>query len=271
MGIQGGYSYWGWESVSGGGTAGLDAKLDTHTFTRTSTSVITLTPSGIDGKSRVAVSDGTDLTIVTLSSALTCDITVAGAGGLDTGSEAASTGYECRLITKAAGADPALLFTAASGSTTNATATLPATYTLQSEIIFFVFNNSSSDIVDFVHKGRHVDYTGSDSVDGTGGLVWLTYTNTSFNERDLTQYIPVNAKSWSTREARGWYGTISSIVLSYTDDAGNSGQCAHIKGDNAYGSAGDIPAVPTTNYGVGIWTLGTSASGHAFRIHGYTL
>ena len=251
----------------------LDAKLDTHTFTRTNVTTITLTPDGIDGKSRVAVSDGTDVTIVTLSSALTCNLTVAGAGGLDTGAEGASTGYECRLVTKAAGADPVLLFTAASGSTTNATATLPATYMLQSEIIFFIYNNASSDIVDFFHRGRDVDYTGSDSIGGaTGGLVWLSYTNTAYNERDLTQYVPVNAKSWTTRQARGAPpGGTSYIVFSYTDDAGDSDACASVGASSGYAAPGDILAVPTTNYGVGIWTLGTNASGHAFELNGYTL
>ena len=249
-------------------------ELDTHTFTRTNVTTITLTPDGIDGKSRVAVSDGASLTIVTLSSALTCNLTVSGAGGLDTGAEGASTGYECRLITKAAGADPVLLFTAASGSTTNATATLPATYTLQSEIIFFVYNNASSNIVDFFHRGRHVDYTGSDTITGDGGLVWLTYTNTAYNERDLTQYIPVNAKSWTVRQARGWWG--GEIKFSYTDDAADSGRCGllgTVLGGSQliYAAPGDILAVPTTNYGVGIWTLGTLANGHAFRLHGYTL
>ncbi|HIA01129.1 MAG TPA: hypothetical protein EYN66_04365 [Myxococcales bacterium] len=251
----------------------LDAELDTHTFTRTSVTTITLTPDGIDGKSRVAVSDGTSVTIVTLSSALTCNLTVAGAGGLDTGSEATSTGYECRLITKAAGADPVLLFTAASGSTTNATATLPATYTLQSKIIFFVHNNASSDIVGFFHRGRQVDYTGSDSISGAG-LVWLSGTNTAYNERDLTQYLPVNAGSWVSRQARAWFGTM--ITFSYTDDASGYSACASVCGlgsssEKIYTAPGDILAVPTTNYGVGIWTLGGNSSGYGFQIHGYTL
>lgn len=123
--------------------------LSGATFTNPSVSEVSLVPSGIDGKARIPVSSGSDLLQIVVSPTLTAGLTVSGAGGLDTGSEASSTGYDLRLITKALGVDPALLFTVSGNAIT-----LPGTYTYQSDVLWFVRNDNSSDIESFFDAGQ---------------------------------------------------------------------------------------------------------------------
>jgi len=114
-------------------------------FSYTDASTITLTPNGLDSKATVGILSGSTFSAVELSGDLTCDLSTSGAGGLDTGAEANSTGYYVFVITQAAGASPALLC-----STSDTTPTMPTDYVYQSEPIWFISNDSSGDILDFV-------------------------------------------------------------------------------------------------------------------------
>ena len=115
-------------------------------------SEIRLVPVGINSKASILVSNGVDLRSILLSAPLTANLTINGAGGLDQGVEQASTGYDIRLITENDGQNPALLITLA-GDPPN----LPAGYTYQSEIIWFISNTQgggNSDIALFIDIGR---------------------------------------------------------------------------------------------------------------------
>jgi hypothetical protein len=114
-------------------------------FSYTDASTITLAPNGLDSKATVGILSGSTFSAVELSADLTCDLSTSGAGGLDTGSEANSTGYYVFVITQAAGASPALLC-----STSDTAPTMPTDYVYQSAPIWFISNDSSGDILDFV-------------------------------------------------------------------------------------------------------------------------
>ena len=148
--------------IAGGLGAKHSLKPTGFTFTRTDAATITLTPDGVDGKAYIPVSGGSDLITVVLSSALTCALTTAGAGGLDTGSETAAKGYLVFLITKAAGVDPVLVFVRSDLSTNSGDPTYPTGYTHKSKPIFFVCNNggaSNNDILTFEHVGGKCFFT----------------------------------------------------------------------------------------------------------------
>lgn len=96
--------------------------------------------------------DSTDAYSLYLSSAWTKTTATwasgTGNGGLDTGTIAASTWYHVHVVSKAAGANPDVLFSL------SATApTLPSTYTLRRRIGSFL-TDGSSHIVAFVQRGK---------------------------------------------------------------------------------------------------------------------
>jgi len=108
-------------------------------FTSSAADNITLVPVGIDSRAIVPIIDaatGTILLNEELTGSLTMDFTAAtGAGGLDTGTvDTSDQGYYIYVITKADGADVALM-----GSLSNNNPTMPATYTYKSQALFFVF------------------------------------------------------------------------------------------------------------------------------------
>ena len=107
---------------------------------------ISLIPSlgSIDGKAIVPITSGSTLINAEISSTLTADIEgdPTGAGALDEGTvdKAASKGYYLFLITKADGADPALIF-----SRNPISPLMPATYTYKSEALFYAYFNATYD------------------------------------------------------------------------------------------------------------------------------
>jgi len=138
-------------------------------FSYTDAETITLSPNGLDSKATVGILSGTTFSAVELSSDLTCDLSTSGAGGLDTGSEANSTGYYVFVIAQAAGASPALLC-----STSDTSPTMPTDYVYQSEPIWFISNDSSGDLVDFVDMNGKCFYREPAAVlaSGLGYSAW---------------------------------------------------------------------------------------------------
>lgn len=115
---------------------------------------IRLVPSGLGSRASVLLSNGTDLKSVILSSNLIGNLASTGAGGLDTGAEAANTGYDVYLITLPDLTFPALLYTIS-----GAAPTMPVGYTYISEVLWFVSNSQgggNSDIARFVDVGDGV-------------------------------------------------------------------------------------------------------------------
>lgn len=102
--------------------------------------------------------DSTNTSVISFAGTLAADITVSGAGGLDTGSEAASTWYAVHVI-----ADSSATNSPAALLSTSATApTLPGGYDLFRRV-GWVRNDASSDFVPFYQAGtglnRQVFYT----------------------------------------------------------------------------------------------------------------
>ena len=124
-------------------------------FTHTNAATITMTPDGLDSLARVIVKNqGGRITSVILRSALTCALTTAGAGGLDTGSEANNKGYYVFLITKPNGKVPKLLC-----SLSETSPTMPSGYPFCSDPLWFISNNGDGDIREFVDSNGWCYYT----------------------------------------------------------------------------------------------------------------
>lgn len=170
-------------------------------FQRSSASQVSLIPGGVDGNARVPVSSGANLVQILLTATLVADITVSGAGGLDTGSEAANTGYDIRLITENAGANPALLLTVSGNA-----ATLPGSYTHQSDVLWFAHNNGSSNISVFEDVGQG----------------WCVYTNLDNGIQALTTGVATTATAIDMSDMVPDDGTEARLVyrLNWTGVSG---------------------------------------------------
>ena len=154
-------------------------------FSYTDAATITMTPNGHDSKATVIVKSGNNLKTVILSAALTCALSTSGAGGLDTGSEANSKGYYVFLITNPRGQSPKLL---CSLSETNPT--LPSGYTFCSTPIWFISNDSSGNIREFIDVNGTCFYSKlSDNMVLYNGLV----SGASWAVIDLSPLMPNNS------------------------------------------------------------------------------
>jgi hypothetical protein len=163
-------------------------------FTWTSTSTITLTPSGVDGKAVVFVKSSVDGSVlpVLISTPLVWDITKTGPGGLDTGSEAASTGYEIRLITKEDGSGMALI-----GTVNGNALTAQVGYTRSSSVIGFASNTEGGSFNNIYPFHCTADYWWYDYPDAgvanTGIQLLSNGRATSSTAIDCSDYIPAAA------------------------------------------------------------------------------
>ncbi|MBY0315146.1 MAG: hypothetical protein K2Q26_06480 [Bdellovibrionales bacterium] len=157
-------------------------------FSYLNSSRIRFTPSGVDGRASVLVSDGTHVMASLITSALDADLTISGAGGLDTGSESGATGYDVYLITDNQGENPSLLLTISGASPQ-----LPSGYSLKSDVLWFISNSigtGSADIVPFVDLGQgECQYQISQGLSAlTGG------SSTTVTAIDLTNKMPSASK-----------------------------------------------------------------------------
>lgn len=123
--------------------------------------------------------DGYPLKLTGLTSK-TADITVSGAGGLDTGSEANSTWYYVWLVAKPDGTNT-LIFSLSSTSPT-----MPSEYVYKC-LVSSVYNNSSGDIVDFIQNENNISISPTTIVSGG-----IATTPTLVN---ISNVIPVGCKA----------------------------------------------------------------------------
>ena len=132
-------------------------------FSYTDTTTITLTTDGVDISTQL-ITSGTLVSItnttssVTLTGSLTCNLLSSGCGGLDIGAKASNKGYYIFVITKTDAQDaPALLC-----SLSDVAPIMPSDYTHRSKPIWFISNNSNSDIREFTHVNRRCSYVNLD-------------------------------------------------------------------------------------------------------------
>ena len=114
----------------------------------------------------------------TTTADLVADITVSGAGGLDTGSEANSTWYYVYLIRNVDTGDLNLLLSLSSSSPS-----MPSGYT-QSRLIGAVYNLSTGDFRIFFQKGREV------AAGGVGGVVFSNLPVSTLPDADVSSGDP---------------------------------------------------------------------------------
>ena len=169
-------------------------------FSYTDAETITLSPNGLDSKATVGILSGSTFSAVELSSDLTCDLSTSGAGGLDTGSEANSTGYYVFVIAQAAGASPALLC-----STSDTSPTMPTDYVYQSEPIWFISNDSSGDLVGFVDMNGKCFYREPAAVlaNGLGYSAWTLINCSSVAPNNSVAFVeawvrPKSTTAWNS-------------------------------------------------------------------------
>lgn len=139
----------------------------------------------------------------------TVDITLSGAGGLDTGAEAGSTWYYNWYIRKNDGTESAIL------SASDSAPTMPAGYTYK-RLIGAVYNNSSNNFVKFEQRNKHVRYI--DEVLMKNG----SFTATSWTALSVTAFFPTIAELCEVHTGdcsySGWSHRSDGKAGSYTTD-----------------------------------------------------
>lgn len=194
------------------------------TFVYTDAHTITLDPS-VNNPSATALLtlwNGSALKLFTVSATKTCDLAASGAGGLDTGAEAASTGYYVWGIGKSDGTF-ALLFSVSATSPT-----LPSGYTYY-RLLYFVRNGcsaSTTDICKFwcTDDGRG-SYYAADSTSGDPGTVLNGGTATSPTAIDLTSYVPTGAGKVIGLARATINSSVTTTLQFYTSSSGAVGMC----------------------------------------------
>lgn len=157
----------------------------------------------------IVVVDQTSTTVFLLLSSYnkTADITVSGAGGLDTGAEAANTWYHVWAIAKSDGTQSILLSTSATAPT------MPSGYTYKS-YQGAVFNNGSSDFNPFKQRGAIVSSQNNSNALTNGTAT--TFTAMSNFDRQ----VPSTATAvFGNASVNVTAGTASSAVLLASDAA----------------------------------------------------
>jgi hypothetical protein len=156
-------------------------------FSRPSSDVVRLTPIGVGDKAYIWVHDGVGGWVyVEVDTDLDCDLTTSGAGGLDTGSQAADTGYQIFLIAKgdlAAGLREPKLIAKVNGASIDPV--LPSGYTHWSKPISFASVDVSTNIVDFEQFGDRYYYKLH-----RGVQVQTTYQAAADSNTDCSKAVP---------------------------------------------------------------------------------
>lgn len=155
-----------------------------------SATTLRMSPSGLDSKARIALYDGSAWKNFTVTGNVDVAISLSGAGGLDTGAEAANTLYYVWHIGKSDGTYNLLLSVSSSGPT------MPSGYTYKRLANVVFRNNSASDLFPFdcvggVYRYRAVDVGNYPRV----GIEVLTAgLATSATAIDLSGYVPSHAR-----------------------------------------------------------------------------
>jgi len=148
--------------------------------------------------------DSTGIHTIKIEVTKTVDITVSGAGGLDTGSEAADTWYAVYVIDDTGGTNsPAGLFSA-----DDETPTLPNGYNVFRRI-GWVRNNSSSDFWEFSQKGKSSSRVYYHLENNTNLQALSDGNATTWTDVDLSSFAP---------------STCNDVILQVGFKTGSSGE-----------------------------------------------
>lgn len=191
---------WIAHGIGAGSIAGpkdIAGYLDGYRLVKATNATVTI---GTAGKDSVC-NDSTDAYSIEITGTDTADLTVSGAGGLDTGSEAADTIYHVYVIADSTGANsPDTLL-----STSSTSPTMPTGYDIHRRL-GAIINNSSSNIQGFVQSGRTRDRWIIYDVQPTsaGFRVLSGGSAGTFTNVDLSAYVPDTATRVQMTE---WFRT----------------------------------------------------------------
>lgn len=173
---------------------------------RTSASQVTVTAD------ELVVRDVSNSGVKITSVSQTITITTAGAGGLDTGSEAANTIYYCWIIRKSSDATVSAIFSTASAI---GSITFPSGYD-QAALVSVVGNNNSSDFISFHQNGRKYNF------DAWASMASGSASTSSWTALDLTpSNMSTNPGFVPSALSNFCYGTLSQIsnkTIAITND-----------------------------------------------------
>jgi len=146
-----------------------------------------------------------DSTVTLYGVSVTADITVSGANGLDTGSEASDTWYYLWLIYNGT--------TVAGLLSTSATApTMPSGYTYKA-LVSAVRNNGSSNFVPYTQEGMTLDYSSSVSVLAGGTATVETAISLLTTVPAIARQIKGSANAFVTGGASAGTDTVTFNVI----------------------------------------------------------
>lgn len=168
---------------------------------RTNATTVTVTAD------EVILHDGSDAAVSATSVNEAIAITTSGAGGLDTGAEGSSRWYFVWIIRKSSDGTTDGLVSESSSSPT-----MPSDYD-QKALVSAVYNNSSSDFVDFIQNGKRYSYTAWPTIaSGNAGTG-------SWTSIDMSPYVP----SALSEYCYGSYtGSSNGSVTAVTNDSSAS-------------------------------------------------
>ena len=185
----------------------------------------------------------------TLTASITADISESGFNGLDTGTEAADTGYYMYVICKDQGLLPGMLF-----STSNINPTMPSGYTYRSAPIWFASNDNSSNLLDFNQRGCNGTcyYNNFQNVIDNGQQLQAS----GWAAVDMSEFIPADSEALLLMRISGDVTAGSTTVRLTTDNgaAPASGIGTYFVG--RLSSNGDVATSTWFN-----WGLSNSATG----------
>jgi len=166
-------------------------------FKYTSAAAITMTSSlSLDSVGRIPIFSGSAVRTAELTGTLTFDFGLgpgAGPGGIQQGAaEEASAGYEIRYISGTSG--HALI-----GTPETSSLTLPAGYPYSSDVLWFVYNDNSANLANFVSTrktcwyGAYGPQLGDNAIPNTNFLVNAA-ANDTWTDFSMDAQVPANAE-----------------------------------------------------------------------------
>lgn len=156
-----------WATLPVGGVVGSYKKLK---VTRGSATQVTVTAD------ELVLEDSSNIKVTIRSVNETAAITTAGADGLDTGAEGSSRWYYIWIIRKSSDGTVSILLSESSTSPT-----MPTGYD-QKALVSAVYNDSSSDFIDFVHEGKSYWYKAIRTMASGVAAAWTSI--------DTSPYVP---------------------------------------------------------------------------------
>jgi len=213
-------------------------------FTSSINTQIVLEPRGINDTAIIPIlsTDGGTLLNVSLTSTITASISSSLAGGLDTGTVAAETGYYTYVITKADAASPALLM-----STSSNDPTMPVDYTYKSLPLLFNRTDVNAELPAYDFRDGGWTYMGTITIliNGISQVEPTAVTGVTF--------VPANGMFVATINGRNNGTTNRTLAID----------------KNVNQTPGDSDGEPSAQESVGLFGLKTAGDGDMLRDWSY--